>query len=286
MDPHDRLGDIRLGGVVTLFAMLRWSLRLDKEFLFAVSGIPLNERLRLVICKYLFFLRDRLKQSDSPRKAFAFGRRYLYNDRYGLGSLQRVYCSSWQLKGIVPDHPVVIDVGANLGQFNLFCRQYLGAERVISIEPVPSSYRLLTENAEEPYDCLNALVTEAERETTFYVARDSQLSSTVRDDTACCHEAITLHGTPLDRLLEGMRLDRIDLLKIDTEGSELEVLRSAEKTLEKTGAVLVEMSIFRKSTGNIFAVGSFLESHGFRLHELVFAEGSHPADADGIFIRV
>jgi FkbM family methyltransferase len=271
---------------VTLFAMMLWSLRLDKEFLFTVSGIPLRERLHLVICKYLFFLRDRLMQSDSPRKAVVFGGRYLYNDRYGLGSLQRVYCSSRELKGIVPAHPVVIDVGANLGQFNLFCRHYLGAERVISIEPVPSSYRLLAENAGEPSDCLNSLVTENERETTFYVARDSQLSSTVRDDTACCHEAITLHGTSLDRLLEGMGLDRIDLLKIDTEGSELEVLRSAEKTLEKTSAVLVEMSIFRKSTGSIFAVGSFLESRGFRLSELVFGDKNHPADADGIFIRI
>jgi FkbM family methyltransferase len=266
--------------------MLRWSFRLDKEFLFSLTGIPLCERLRLIICKYLFFLRDRLMQSGSPRKAVVFGRRYLYNDRYGLGSLQRVYCSSRELKGIVSDHPVVVDVGANLGQFNLFCRHYLGAERVISIEPVPSSYRLLAENAGVPSDCLNALVTGDEGETIFYVARDSQLSSTVRDDTALCHEALKLHGTPLDRVLEGMGLDRIDLLKIDTEGSELEVLRSAEKTLEKTGAVLVEMSIFRKSTGNIFAVGSFLESRGFRLSELVFGEKTHPADADGIFIRI
>ncbi len=286
MDTHDRLGNIRSGGSVTLFSMLRWSLRLDKEFLFSLNGIPLGERLRLVICKYLFFFRDRLMQSDSPRITVAFGRRYLYNDSYGLGSLQRVYCSSKELKGIVPAHPVVVDVGANLGQFNLFCRHYLGAERVISIEPVRSSYRFLAENTGVPSDCLNALVTEVEREATFYVARDSQLSSTVKEDSDCCHDVLTLRGTPLDRLLEGMGLDRIDLLKIDTEGSELEVLRSAEKTLEKTRVVLVEMSIFRKSTGNIFAVGSFMESRGFRLSELVFGEKTHPADADGIFIRI
>jgi len=85
--------------------------------------------------------------------------------------------------------------------------------------------------------------------------------------------------------LETSAVDRINLLKIDTEGSEMDVLRSAGELLDKTDVVLVEMSIFRKNTGNIFAVGSFLETRGFQLHELLFAASSHPADVDGIFVR-
>jgi FkbM family methyltransferase len=270
---------------VNLLGFLLWSLKLDGELLFAVPGLPVCQRLRLVVGKYLFFLRDRLVQRNAPHQAVVFGRKYRYNDRFGLGSIQRVYCSSWKLRGLLPVRPVVVDVGANLGQFNLFCSQYLGAERVISIEPVPSCFRLLAENADNPADCLNALVTGEEREATFYIARDSQLSSTVRDVAGDHREAISLHGRPLASLLEGVGLDRIDLLKIDTEGSELEVLRSAGNLLEKTRVVLVEMSIFREHAGNIFAVGSFLESQGFRLQELVIAEGTHPADADGIFVR-
>jgi FkbM family methyltransferase len=269
-----------------LFAMLLWSLKLDMEFLFAVPGVPLYERLRIIICKYLFFLRDRCRPDITVRHATAFGLHYRYNDRFGLGSIQRVFCSSWKLKEVLPPRPIVVDVGANLGQFNLFCRTYLGADRIISIEPLPSCFQLLTENAERPSDCINMLVTEQESETRFFVACDSQLSSTVRVDGGDYCGEIMAQGMPLDRMLDIAGVDRINLLKIDTEGSEMDVLRSAGEFLDKTDVVLVEMSIFRKNMGNIFAVGSFLEARGFRLNELVFAEGSHPADADGIFIRI
>lgn len=256
------------------------------EFLFTVPGIALHERLYVIVFKYLLFMRDLIKPAHTTHQTTLFGLRYLYNNRFGIGSIQRVYCSSWKLKRLLPEHPVVVDVGANLGQFNLFCRQYLAAARIISIEPLPSCYQLLAENSERPADCINMLVTEREGVTPFYVAYDSQLSSTVCDSKGDYCEEIMAPGMPLDRLLETVGCERIDLLKIDTEGSEMEVLRSAGNLLEKTDVVLVEMSIFRKSTGNMFAVGSYLESSGFRLQELVFAEGTHPADADGIFVRI
>lgn len=269
-----------------LFLMLRWSLRLDTEFLFRVTGISLFQRLRIIVCKYLFFLRDRLRPARSIRTATVFGLHYLYDDRFGLGSIQRVYCSSWLLKGLFSTRPVVVDVGANLGQFNLFCRHYLDAERVISIEPLPECFHLLKKNAAEESDCINALISDKEVDTRFFVARDSQLSSTVCDRAGDYSEEIMVQGKPLEKILDSVGCERINLLKIDTEGSEIEVLRSAGRYLEKTDVVLVEMSIFRENTGNFFAVGSFLESHGFRLHELIFSAQSHPADADGIFVRI
>jgi FkbM family methyltransferase len=254
--------------------------------MFIVPDIPLHERLRIVFCKYLYFLRDRCRPGINTCHATAFGLRYLYNDRYGLGSIQRVFCSSWKLKKILCPRPVVVDVGANLGQFNLFCNAYLSAARVVSFEPLPSCFYLLTENAENPADCFNMLVTERESETRLFVACESQLSSIIRDENGEYIEEIFVQGMPLNKLLNVTGIDRINLLKIDTEGSELEVLRSAGALLDRTDVVLVEMSIFRRNTGNMFAVGNFLEERGFRLQELVFAEGSHPADADGIFVRV
>jgi len=265
--------------------MLCWSLRLDGNILFRVPGIAWRFRLEIILYKYLYFFRDCITPKGAFRRAVIFGQDYRYNDRYGIGSIQRVFCSSWKLRGILSENPVVVDVGANLGQFNLFCRTYLQAQRVISIEPIPSCYELLRQNALCADDCINLLVTEQDSNQVFYIAHDSQLSSTVPDVGHDYPEQIVVRGMPLDRILKESGIERISLLKIDTEGSEFEVLLSAGDLLDITDAVLVEMSIFRRNSGNIFAVGSFLESKGFQLRELIPGAGEYPADADGIFVR-
>jgi FkbM family methyltransferase len=285
MGSDGKLGDIRLMKTVhTLFPLLFWSLKLDWEFLFIVPNIPWFERFRIIICKYLLFLRDRCLSSNI-HQAIAFGRNYKYNDLYGLGAIQRVYCSSWKLKELLPSHPVVVDVGANLGQFNLFSHAYLGAERIISIEPLQSCYLILKENSENHSECINALIGEKEEDVRFFVAKNSQLSSTVYDNCSEYCDEVTIKSLPLDRILTSSGIEKINLLKIDTEGSEMDVLRSSGAFLDKTDVILVEMSVFRKNRGNMFDIGFFLQSKGFVLHELVFANGVNPTDVDGIFVR-
>lgn len=265
--------------------MLLWSLRLDAEFVFWIPDLPLVERLRFVLLKYLLFFRDRCLSSREPRAVRVFGMRYIYDDRFGLGSLQRVYCASWRLKRLLPQNPVVVDVGANLGQFNFFCRHYLGSPRVLSVEPISSCFRLLELNSGDPFDCVNAAVAPIAGEISLHVARDSQLSSVIPDDGGDYGVPISVESLPLDSLLEERCVDRIDLLKIDTEGSEMDVLRSGVRALERCDAVLVEMSVFRKSSGNLFTVGKYLEDRGFRLRELIFDRTRSPKDVDGVFTR-
>lgn len=275
-----------LGGVrVGWSSMLIWSLKLDYEFMFVIPGIPLVERFRFVLLKYLYFIRDRFLASRGLREAHVFGMQYRYNDRFGLGSLQRVYCSSWRLRRLLPEKPIVVDVGANLGQFNFFCRHYLGATRVLSIEPIPTCFSALELNSGVSADCINAAIAPIFGKVILHVATDSQLSSVVPDESVGYGDSITVDSYPLDSLLDQRAIEKIDLLKIDTEGNEMDVLRSAERSLGRCGAVLVEMSVFRKSTGNLFAVGNFLEDKGFCLQDLIFSCTRSPRDVDGVFIR-
>ncbi len=267
------------------FGMLLWSLKLDGEFLVVIPGIPLVERIRFVLLKYLFFIRDHFFGSRELREARVFGMRYLYNDRFGLGSLQRVYCSSWRLRRLLPEKPIVVDVGANLGQFNFFCRHYLESPRVLSVEPIPACFSVLERNSGVPADCINVAVAPLTGKVSLHVANDSQLSSVIPDEKGKYGEAIEVDSCPLDSLLLERAIEKIDLLKIDTEGNEMDVLRSAERSLDCCNAVLVEMSVFRKSTGNLFSVGTFLEERGFRLRELVFDRTRSPKDVDGVFTR-
>jgi hypothetical protein len=82
-------------------------------------------------------------------------------------------------------------------------------------------------------------------------------------------DAERVHIVSLDSYCERQRIDRIDFLKIDTEGHDLEVLRGAEKWLSagRIACIQCECSVNPDNTYHVAyqAIASLLEPHGFRL---------------------
>jgi FkbM family methyltransferase len=266
-----------------------WALRLDLRLVVgSIRGdISWALSLQILFLKYLTFLRDRLTRTvDDYRSVTLTGKEYLYNDRFGVGSVQRVFAESLALTNHVKPDAVVVDAGANIGQFNLFCNLVLGAARVISIEPAPASFALLQKNALAASDCIAALIDDKTCRRRFYLAADSQLSSIICSESTQECPSVEMQTFRLDDILRVAGVDRIDLLKVDCEGNDLAVLKSAGEYLDKTGVVYVEMSVTGKSGGNIFAIGSYLESLGFRLQKLVVPDSADLSSIDGVFVRV
>jgi len=272
----------------SLLDMLGWSLRLDRELVMQVPGLPLGGKLSLIVNKYLRFLKGRLLGAAAQAESLlVFHSRFCYNEALDPASLQRVYCASHTLKELLPERPVVMDVGANIGQFNFFARHYLGARRVVSVEPVRECFELLAKNAAIPDDCLCCAVSDREGVVVMHVAKESsQLSSYVADEDGNYRDSYAVPARTLDAIAAELGVERVDLLKIDTEGSEFDVLNSAPELLLRTHAVLVEASVFRTCTGNLFRIGTFLEEKGFTLVELSAGEGRRPTDLDAVFVRI
>jgi FkbM family methyltransferase len=271
---------------LTALKALGWSLQLDYEFIFHVPEIPVLQKVVFILKKYGVFLKNFLFGLNHVNSATVFGRKYFYNEVYGLASLQRVYCASHALKKLLPESPVIVDVGANIGQFAFFCRHYLQAQRVVSIEPVKDCHELLCANAASQSDCLSCLVSSENGVKDFYRCTTStQLSSTIRDERESYAQGVLIASRRLTDLVRENGVKKIDLLKVDTEGSEYDVLRSGEEILDQVGMVLVEMSVFRNSAGNIFATGSFLNERNFELLSMECRHGGRPKDVDAVFIK-
>lgn len=272
----------------SMLRMLLRSLQLDLRFLFRVGGLPLCGKLALVLRKYLRYGTGTLGVGGGrPKSLMVFGSRFCYYEPLGPASLERVYCASYPLKDLLPQEAVVVDVGANIGQFNFFARQYLKASRVVSIEPSPESFERLQGNAAAPSDCLCCAVSDREGEVLFHTSRESsQLSSYLPQPDAGYLGARPVPARTLDGIAAELGLGAVDLLKIDTEGSEFDVLLSAEALLRRTRYVLIEMSVFRRCSGNLFRIGTFLEERGFQLVRLSAAEEGRPQDLDGLFRRL
>ncbi|MEM3783863.1 MAG: FkbM family methyltransferase [Candidatus Bathyarchaeia archaeon] len=161
---------------------------------------------------------------------------------------------------------VFVDVGANVGYYTLLASKLVGSEGVvISIEPVPNTFKMLQKNV-LINGANNVIVipkaawnSHAELKictpTKWY-----GLTSVFRKDAN--DEISVVDGVPLDDIL-GV-YPKIKLIKIDVEGAEYQVLEGARKSLTNTACVILEISREKEKIIHL------LKEKGFRISRLKF----------------
>jgi FkbM family methyltransferase len=153
---------------------------------------------------------------------------------------------------------VILDVGANAGQYAELARE-LGSKAVIhSFEPHPGSFDKLSELAGPLNIKAHALALgDARSEIEFFdYAEDagSQHASVYRDVIEIVHRrpaaAIKVRCETLDHIVGELGIEKIGLLKIDTEGHEFSVLKGARGLLD---AGLIDVIQFEFNEMNVIS---------------------------------
>lgn len=127
---------------------------------------------------------------------------------------------------------IVLDIGAYVGMFTVKAAGLVGmAGKVIAIEPGPENYDLLRWNCEGLGNV--ALVKKAIMSTTgtgrLYYSKSAAANSLVTQWS----RHVEVETITLDELVAELGTDKIDFIKLDAEGAELEVLKGARNVLEK-----------------------------------------------------
>ena len=134
-----------------------------------------------------------------------------------------------------PQGGVFCDAGANVGNHSLYALKFLGATQVIPFEPNPTAYELFLSNM-----ILNGVLDKVDTATLGYGLTDTRdapnMSLAARAKNLGATQLVlgddgTIPVLPGDDLLGGRK---VDFLKVDVEGMELEVLRGLEKTIAAT----------------------------------------------------
>lgn len=188
----------------------------------------------------------------------------------------------------------VVDVGANIGQFAYMISRTLPAVPVHSIEPDPASFAGLQATFARfgiRGGCIHAAASDHAGEGALNRHADSVNNSMLAVSGGSGSVPVRL--ARLDDLLGEMPAAARLLLKLDVQGYEMHVLRSAEATLARSNAVIVEVNFER--TGTEFAkpeaVMGWLAARGFALHDLLdtlrhpAGEGGGLREADLLFLR-
>lgn len=158
---------------------------------------------------------------------------------------------------------MVIDIGANVGEFALACAGR-GA-RVQSIEGDPKVFACLSRNtADQPLISAHQMVVwHREEELTFFSAPDQADSSVIADPNDPRYSPIKVRAVPLDLLAERGGWGDIALLKCDAEGAEPEVLRGATAVLARTRVVAIDTGPERLGEETHEPVAAILTNAGF-----------------------
>ena len=141
----------------------------------------------------------------------------------------------------VPTAQYIIDAGAHIGCTSVwFAGRYPGA-RILSIEPETGNYEMLLRHAREhpkitpihagvwSHSGLLQIANPAADTWSFQVCA---AESSAQD----CIPAVSI-----DQLLVDHNFPRIDILKIDVEGAEVEVFSTADRWIDRVGMLIVEL---------------------------------------------
>jgi len=156
---------------------------------------------------------------------------------------------------------VVVDIGANVGEFSLSACK---AEKIYAFEPDPIAFRCLRQNLISlPHECLQIALSDANRHAEFFLASSSADSSTIEPEKY--DRKVTISVRTLDDVCEEKSLNRIDFLKVEAEGAEPEVLRGAKRILNSVCKVAVDVSAERRGESTWKEVKEILERSGFNV---------------------
>lgn len=179
------------------------------------------------------------------------------------------------------DYRTVLDVGANRGQFALIAAERFPRAEIVCFEPLAGPRAVLERVFQDgaTVRVVGTAVAASAKASEMFVSRANDSSSLLRPSDLQLAtfpgtdvvETVTFMTERLDVLLNGDELARPILLKIDVQGTELEVLRSAGRLLDEVDTVLVECSFVELYHGQSLAdeIIRFLHDRSFRLAGIV-----------------
>lgn len=141
----------------------------------------------------------------------------------------------------------IVDAGANIGLASvLFATQFPHA-RILALEPEKNNFDLMVKNV-APYPNVIPVRGALWSETTDLDVIDPgfgnwgfQVGAHSNGNHAATASDQVVHALTVERILREFDLVSIDILKIDIEGSELEIFQTANRWIEKVDSMVIEL---------------------------------------------
>ncbi|MDA9962490.1 FkbM family methyltransferase [Opitutales bacterium] len=197
---------------------------------------------------------------------------------------------------------LVLDIGANVGQWANEIRESGYGKKIISVEPLTSAFSVLSSNCSEDtfWTCQNFAVGNCDTTSEINISKNSVSSSLLpmldshieAAPESLFYQKEKIQILKLDSIAkQSVNINDIVFLKIDTQGYEKIVLDGAKDLLKQTVGIQLEMSFDPLYRGeiNFTKLKIFLESLGFILFHIQngfrHSKSQELMQVDTIFMR-
>lgn len=162
---------------------------------------------------------------------FKYGKLSLLNPDTHSSHLKEIFILDIYRANLLKEGDIVLDLGASTGEFSILASKKIGKEgKVLAIEPNADDFELLKENIVRN-NCQNIIPMN------LGVGNDCRVSE------------MTYHGKifrfrvdTLDNILKELQInDEINFVKMDIEGSEVEVISHSIEIINKTRVISMEL---------------------------------------------
>lgn len=182
------------------------------------------------------------------------------------------------IKKVVKPGDVFVDIGANIGYFSLLSANYQPTAKIISIEPAKTVYEKLKENISvnnfKNIIAINSAVGEISEEKELFISGSDNLGmSSFMQPENYSGKKEKVPVIKLDDWFKTCELTKIDLVKLDVEGSELAALKGMKDILENYQPLIIveinpgTLSLFGLEPTDIFTFLYQLNYKGFLISE-------------------
>jgi FkbM family methyltransferase len=190
----------------------------------------------------------------------------------------------------LPENPVVIDIGANAGFFNILLLSKIKNATILAYEPLLSNTKffkkVINQNPvlQKHIQLHQAAVTGTEKESLDLFMEDTLENQVVASVFEGFNKdnlkKMTVPCISLTKIVKENNLQKIDLLKMDCEGSEYDIIyNTAQDIIKMADHIAIEVHDVDDKTNNFSSLKIYLESLGYAVSYTPINQFCYAADA-------
>ncbi len=194
-----------------------------------------------------------------------------------------------RLSSRLPHNPLVIDVGANAGFFEALLFSKIKEARVFAYEPLPANFlhfkKMIGQNsALKKVQLFHKAITGISKEKIELFTEDTEdntvVSSVFAGFNSRNQRKLWVPACSLTSVINYNKLDQIDLLKLDCEGSEYDILYNTDLTLlNKIKMMVIEVHQIDNDRHNVISLNNYLQAGGYDTRYFPVQESSYYLEA-------